>query len=335
MSMDHVLPASAAQPDSQFLPSTKVQYAWDSVSLTNILACPRRYKYSIIEGYVPKAPAFAIALVFGILFHKGLEFYHVARAKGADHDEAIKLAVTQVAALPATVTLPTDDDVDEMAAAHDPDEDSPITLRNSKVRTRYYLFRALVWYMEHYRDDPVTTLIGVTGSPACELSFRIPLELPGIEHPILLCGHIDRGVEFQGSLYASDYKTSKALDRSFFDSFELSHQMSGYIVAGSVIFDRPVSGALIDGVALQVGGVKLGRATTRRTPGQVGEYLRTLTYAAKQAKQHHDEDNYPMNTSACFFCEFKEVCKQAPEYRQRTLEMLYERKRGWNPLENR
>lgn len=336
MSLDHILPASdTGKPDSQFLPNTKLQYAWDSVSLTNILSCPRRYQLSIVEGYTPRNPGFAIALVFGILFHKGLEFYHEAKAAAADHEEAVRHAVGQVAALPATSTLPTDDDIEGLAEGHDPDEDDGIALRNSKVRTRYYLFRALVWYLEHYRDDPASTIILASGKPAVELSFRIPLDLPGVDYPVLLCGHIDRGVEFNGRLYASDYKTTKSLTSQFFDMFDLSHQMTGYTVAGSVIFDQPVKGAIIDGVALQVGGVKFGRKPTTRTAGQIREYMELLVYANTQAKKFHDEQRYPMNTAACYFCDFKQVCRQPPEYRQQFLEQHFERKRGWNPLENR
>lgn len=334
MSMDDKLSAAALQaPDSQFLPGTHVQYAWDSTSLSSILACPRRYQYSIVQGLHSRSPNYAIALVFGILLHKGLEYYHHDRTQGADHAEALKSAVAKVAALPATATLPTDEEVDDI----DPDEDGDggIRQRNSKVRTRYYLFRAIVWYLEHYADDPARTVVLASGKPAVELSFRVPLDLPGIDHPILLCGHIDRVVEFNSALYASDYKTTKAIDKSFFASFDLSHQMTGYVTAGQVILEKPVRGALIDGIALQVGGVKLGRAVSSRTKGQVAEYFRTLTYANQLALRFDAEGFYPMNTSACFFCEFKEVCRQPPEYRANFIKQHFEAKRGWNPLENR
>jgi len=335
MSMDHILPASAEKPDSQFLPGTSVQYAWDSTSLTNILSCPRRYKLSIIGGYVPRNPNFAIALVFGILQHKGLEFYHVAKSKGATHDEAVRDACIRLAAEPATATLPTDEDIDQLKEAHDPDEDDGITLRNSRVRTRYYLFRAVVWYLEHYREDPAETIILTSGKPAVELSFRVPIELDGVDHPIILCGHIDRGMKFNGSIYAGDYKTTKAISRQFFDGFDLSHQMTGYTIASSVIFDEPARGAIIDGIALQVGGVKFGRHVTTRSQGQVREYFDLLKYANQLAVSFYERDFYPMNTASCYFCDFKQLCRQPPEYRDSYLKLNFEQKRGWNPLENR
>jgi hypothetical protein len=56
---------------------------------------------------------------------------------------------------------------------------------------------------------------------------------------------------------------------------------------------------------------------------------------AEQAERAYDLNFYPMNTSACYFCEFKQICKQAPEFRDRYINLYYERKPGWNPLQNR
>lgn len=336
MSLDDKLPAAYESPDSPFLPGSTVQFAWDSVSLTNMLACPRRYQYSIIRGLHYKSPNYAIALVFGILFHKGLEFYHKAKAAGNDHDAALHSAVQQLLAEPATATLPIDDHIVEMAENHDPDEDDGITLRNSKIRTRYYLFRAVVWYLEYYAEDPLQTIILPTGRPAVELSFRVPLESISVAGtPLLLCGHIDRGVDFQGALWVSDYKTTKSLTKQFFQMFELSHQMTGYTVAGGLIFEQPVKGAIVDGAALQVGQVKLHRSFTRRTKGQFREYFDTLKYVTEKAQRHAETGEYPMNTSACYFCDYKDICIQAPEYRDNYIKQFYFQKPGWNPLENR
>lgn len=335
MSLDDRLNVAAQTADSQFLPGTSIQFAWDSVSITSMLACPRRYQYQIILGLVSNSPQYAIALVFGILFHKGLEFYHKARARGLDHDEATHEAVMLLAALPATSTLPIDENIDALAASHNPDEDDGITLRNSKIRTRYYLFRALVWYLEHYAADPVETIILPSGAPAVELSFRLPLAIDVAGTPLLLCGHIDRGVVYNDQLYAGDYKTTKSLTQQFFAMFDLSHQMTGYTVAGSAIFGNPAHGCMIDGVALQVGQVQLLRNFTRRTKGQIEEYLQTLKYVTHQAVRHYEQDDYPMNTASCYFCDFKAICQQPPEFRSRFIRQHFTSKPGWNPLENR
>lgn len=341
MSMDDKIQASFQHADSPFVPGTAIQYAWDSVSLTSILACPRRYQLAVIEGQVSRNPGLAIALVFGILIHTGLEQYHKARFAGQDHDQATHHALAHVLRSDAAQTLPTDEHIEELAESHDADEDDGIHLRNSKVRTRYYLARTLIWYLEHYgAEDNVRTIQLASGAPAVEVSFRIPLPLDVAGHPLVLCGHIDRGCEFNDYLYVADYKTTKSLTQQFFAMFELSHQMTGYSVAGNVVFSEPTRGIIVDGIALQIGGVKLARHFTKRTPGQVAEYFELFKYATGLAEQLHtryalEGKDYPMNTASCYFCEYKSVCSQAPEYRKNYLAQNFERKPGWNPLANR
>lgn len=340
MSLDDKLQATYTDGSSSpFLPSSAVQFAWDSVSLTSILSCPRQYQYRIIEGRVPLNPNYAIALVFGILFHRGLELYHKARAMpgplGMTHDEALFAAVKKLLADEATQTLPRDHDIDEMAASHDADEDDGITLRNSRIRTVYHLIRAVVWYLDNYEHDRCHTVLLANGKPAVELSFRIPLSVDVAGTPFTLCGHIDRVVEYEGFNHPTDYKTTKSLTRQFFEAFQLSHQISGYISAGQVLLDQPLKSALIDGIALQVGGVKFSRAFSQRSSSQLTEYSRLLTHVSTVAQMYAEQQYWPMNTAACYFCEFKEICRLGPSHRERYLDNGWKRAPGWNPLSNR
>lgn len=344
--MDDKLQATYDQVDSPFIPGTKIQYAWDSVSLTSFLACPRRYQYTVLEGLVSNNPNYAIALVFGILVHEGLEGYHKARFSGQSHNIALFTTLAKVLRSDAAQTLPNDEDIEEMAdeAKQAADEDDGISLRNSRIRTRYYLARTLVWYLDYYDNkgegDPATTLALPSGAPAVEVSFRIPLPLKIEQHPLILCGHIDRVVEFRGANFVTDYKTTKSLTSQFFAGFDLSHQMTGYSTAGNVIFNRPATGIIVDGIALQVGGVKLGRHPTQRSPGQIREYFdlfRDVTQRAVQLHNRYLEEgkDYPMNTASCYFCEYKGVCRVGPEYRKSYIKKEFHSAPGWNPLRNR
>jgi RecB family exonuclease len=347
MSFDDKLSAAASHADSPFLPAPasagKVQFAWDSVSLTSFLSCPRRYQLSILQGYVPRNPAVATALVFGILIHSALEQYHRARAAEASHDEALHKALAMALASPAAETLPTDEALAEEPA--DADDDG-ISTRTAKTRTRYYLARTIVWYLEHYKNDALQTLVLPSGQPAVETSFRIPIGIEvgggsgsgGNATEMLLCGHIDRVVLLNDQAYVVDYKTTKSLSRQFFEMFDLSHQMTGYTLAGKVIFQREVKGAWIDGIALLQGSIKLARHLTNRTAGQLTEYRQLLQHVAQQATlfaSRYAEQDYPMNTASCYFCDYKTCCRQPPEFRQRYIDQAFERKPGWNPLQNR
>lgn len=327
-------------PDRPFrpLPSGQlVQYAWDSVSITAALACWRRYQFQIKEGWQPRGENFAVALNFGLAFHSGAEDYHNAKFAGMDHQDALNHTITQRITDPNVLALPTPEQIAHIKDEQDEDDDG-ITLRNSRMRTRYHLLRAVVWYLEHYADDPYQT-VEVNGAAGTEVSFR--LELPALigGEPAVLSGHLDRVAEHNGYLYVLDYKTTKSISNQFFDTYKISHQLTGYSFAGKVVMDRPTMGVVVDGIGLLAGSVRFGREPQQRTEGQYNEYLETLQHlvfdqAERLAITHEDAD-YPMNTSSCYFCQYKQVCNQPPEYRRRYLKSHFEQRKAWNPLENR
>lgn len=111
--------------------------------------------------------------------------------------------------------------------------------------------------------------------------------------------------------------------------------MTGYTLGGKIGLSAPVRGVWIDGIQLQVGGVKFVRFTTNRTESQLNEYLDLLKYTADLAESWYLNNNYPQNTAACLFCKFKEVCALPPEFRSGYLKMHFEKKPAWNPLRNR
>lgn len=326
---------------SPFIPGTNIQFAWDSVSLSTLLECPQRYKLRIIEGWRSKAPGTAIALSFGILVHTGVEEYHRAKARGLNHQDAVHHSLKMVMqksehGVTLYSRLPTHEDIEEQKGEAEDDEDEGGSLRNAKVRTRYHLWRALVWYFEQYRNDPVEVVQLAEGKPAVEYSFRVGVGKTlsdGTE--ILLAGHLDKLVRFNGSLFVSDVKTTKSISRYFFAAFDLSHQMTGYTLGGKLAFEEPVQGVMIDAIALQVGGAKFSRGFTNRTESQLKEYVDLLGYVGRMAEYYYHNNYYPLNTAACMFCEFKEVCRQPPELRHGYLNFLFKQDEAWNPLKSR
>jgi hypothetical protein len=236
---------------------------------------------------------------------------------------------------PEYESLPVEEDIEEQKATQDEDDDG-ISLRNSKIRTRYHLLRALVWYFEQYRTEQMPVLMLADGSPAVEYSFRVPT---GIElsdgTDLIYCGHFDSIVQFNDELLVRDIKTTKSITRQWAAGFDLSHQMTGYIFGGKVGLERQVTGAVIDAIALQVGGCKYSRFFTHRSNSQLGEFIQLLGYVGEQAERYALSGYYPLNTSACMFCEFKSVCSQTPELRQGYLNYNFERKAPWNPLRSR
>ena len=327
---------------SPFVEGTQVQFAWDSTSLTIAMACPQRYKFEIIDGWEPRNPNVAIALAFGILIHAGIEAYHRAKSAGLSFDDAVVSSLRAVMTktdfrrpqTPLWDSIPVETDIIEMKAADDADDEADgIDLRNSKIRTRYHLFRALVWYFDNYRQDALRVINLADGTAAVEHSFRVPVgETLSDGTPLLLSGHLDKVVEFNDQLYVSDVKTTKSITTQWRQGFDLSHQMTGYTLGGKIGLHQPVQGAFIDGICLQVGGVKFNRFVTVRSESQLREYIRMLKYVADQAEMWYQNNYYPQNTAACMFCQYKEVCRQPPEFRAGTLRTHFKQAVAWNPL---
>src|ERR1700741_5264208 len=55
------------------------------------------------------------------------------------------------------------------------------------------LVRTVIWYLDHYHNDPPKSLTLANGKPALELSFRLPLT-----ETLIYCGHLDRVAYYQG-----------------------------------------------------------------------------------------------------------------------------------------
>jgi len=86
---------TAPSPFSPVLPA--LQISWDATSLRALMACPRRYEYSILRGFrTPFAGHDSPHLAFGHYFASAVETFHKARLAGKSKDEAQLEAVAYV-----------------------------------------------------------------------------------------------------------------------------------------------------------------------------------------------------------------------------------------------
>lgn len=321
---------------SPFLPGTNIQFAFDSTSLGQFKTCPRLYWYTIIMGYRPKDES--VHLRFGIEYHKALEDYDRARADGDEYESALR------GTLRALFTRTSD---------WKPDH---------KYKNRDNLIRTVIWYLEKFRDDPATTVRLSDGRPATEVSFRFELDWGpsrtdidnnyfgnSPRQPYLLCGHLDRLVNFQDAIYVMDRKTTKSEPSSwYFTMYEPDNQMTLYTLAGQVILHSPVKGVIIDAAQVQMETSKFGRGLTYRTPEQIEEWLSGLRFWFAQQEACAVADHWPMNDKSCnsyrsqesesIGCPFRLACSKQESVRQAFLDSNYDRleeKDRWNPLQPR
>lgn len=320
--------------ESPFLPGAKIQYAWDSTSLSALKTCPRLYQYTIIEGWTSREES--VHLRFGIEYHKAMQDYDLSIAASISHDDAVHDVVQELML---------------RTADFNPDH---------KTKTREGLVRTVIWYLDKHKDDPTETLILPDGKPAVEQSFRFELEWGpttalitddapklGIKYqqikddfkqPYLLCGHLDRVVNFNGELFVIDYKTVY----SFWGKrWEPDNQMTLYSLAAKVVLNAPIRGVIIDMAQVKENETVFQREFTFRTQDQLEEWLTDLRYWLTLAEQYAIQGYWPMNDTACDKyggCRFRDICSKSPSVRERFLEgnfVKLEEKDRWNPLRAR
>jgi hypothetical protein len=263
----------------------------------------------MIEGYQSKMKS--IDLDFGSEYHSGIELYEHVRQNGHDHETALREVVHQ--ALINTRTWTSDD----------------------PNKNRETLLRSLIWYLDEFVEDNAKTLVLANGKPAVELSFKFQLDFGTNGVPFVLCGHIDRLVEFAGAQYVMDHKTTKnTLSSAYFAGFEPNNQMTLYTIAAKVVFSTLAKGVIIDAAQIAVGFTRFERGVTLRTAGQMDEWLNDLRSLLRRNEEYAEADYWPMNDSACRLCQFKTICSKDPKVRQVFLDAGFER-RVWNPLKNR
>ncbi len=320
---------------SPFLPGTNIQYAWDATSLEKFKACPRLYYYEQICGWQSKGAN--VHLRFGVEYHEALQNYDKSRAAGHSHEDSLYDVISEL--LKATGDWWEEDELADMRGS-------------AKDKTKMSLVRTIIWHTEKYKDDAMKTYIKADGKAAVEQSFRFELDwgpqtaaADGGVHYIL-CGHLDKIVDYADGLYVLDYKTSYMEPTSwFFERFDPHNQMTLYSFAAKVIVQAPVKGVIIDAAYnwhnKNEEGTTFGRDMTSRTDAQIEEWVNGLRFWFAQAEQCAIADHWPMNDASCERyggCKFRKVCSKSPQVRERFLEADFiklDKEDIWNPLKNR
>lgn len=281
-----------------------IQFAWDSTSLGALKTCPFKYYLSIVEGWTSRAQK--IDLVFGIAYHSALEQYDRERARGVSHEDATLEAVRKALILSSNWT------------------------ETTQYKNRLTLIRTVVWYLEENKESPFQTIILSDGTPAVELSFRFD-----IGDGYLLCGHIDRLVEFDENPWVHDRKTTKTtLSPRYFEQWTPENQMSLYSLAGHVILETPIQGVVIDAAQIAVNFSRFARGFAPRNKPQLDEWLEDTKAWLRTARTYAECETWPMNDKSCSMyggCTFREICSKSPSVRRVFLESNFVR-RTWDPL---
>ena len=315
---------------SPFLPNTSIQYAWDSTSLGMLKTCPQLYKYTMLDGWTPKEDS--VHLRFGIEYHKALEEYDAERFDGKTHEDSVRQVVHNLLC---------------RIADWNPNTDT----KAGNYKNPRTLLQLVIDYLDRYQIDPAQTAVRKNGRPATELSFRFELDWgPTKDHnddvmrqPYILCGHLDRVVNFNDETFVMDRKTTTTTpSQYFFDQFSPNNQMTIYTIAGQVILEATIRGVIIDSAQVLLEKPNnFVRGFTYRTQAQLDEWLQDLRFWLNQAENYATVGYWPKNDTACDKfggCKFRGVCSRDPSVRERFLEADFNKlplEDRWNPLKPR
>jgi hypothetical protein len=302
-----------------------LQLAVDNSSLDAVKKCPRYYQYSIVEGY--RGAMSNPHLTFGGVFAGAIELYARHRAEDVDHDMAL------VHALRFAITETWDFSLKRPWVSDEP------------TKTRNTLLRTIVWYLDKFQDQTLKTLILANGKPAVELSFRFDSGIEaGTGEPFLLCGHIDRVVEFNGEVWITDNKTTKhELNDNYFKQYTPNGQVSLYSIAGGFLvpLDEEIGGLIIDAAQVLVSGSRFRRQIIPRSEEQLEEYMQDLRTYLREMEGYARDNYWPMRETSChwegqdasgkYACQYLPVCSADPSIRQTLLDAMFV-KRVWDPL---
>jgi hypothetical protein len=304
--------------------STKIpflQIAWDSTSIGLLKECPRKYFLTIVLGNIERDQN--VHLTFGLLYHSALEAYDHAKAKGANHGQAVLIA-TRVA-----LTQSWNHALNQPWRSSDPN------------KNRYTLVRSVVWYLAQFEHDSIQTVQLSSGRPAVELSFSFATDhISPDGQAYTLCGHLDRVGRLENIPFVLDRKTSKySLEERWFAQFSPDNQMTCYAFAGKIIYKMPVQGVIIDGAQILVNSTRFKRGFAHRTESQLNEWYYELGYWLEQAGNFAQMKKWPMNDKSCGNyggCPFRGICAKSPEVREQFLaDASRFTKRVWDPLQVR
>lgn len=296
---------------SKILPG--LQLAVDSTSLGAFKVCPKYYYYTIIHGFVSRKTS--IDLLFGLLYHASLEWYDHKRTEGMDHEEAVRSTTRRMLELTWDKKL-----------------NKPLEMEDAN-KSRVNLLRTVIWYLDHFKDDPLETVILANGKPAVELSFRFELDLKASTgETYMLCGHFDRVVKYGMGNRILDRKTTRhTLDEKYYAQFSPHNQFSLYDFAGPIVSGVSTAGIIVDATQIAVNFSRFERKEIPRVPALREEWYGDLKYWLGQMDYCAREQHWPLNDKSCFMCEFKGICSKPESLRMQFLEGTFN-KRIWDPM---
>jgi hypothetical protein len=307
-------------PNLKSFDEQNVQFGWDQTSIKLAEECLKKYEYVMLKGW--RSRGSNVHLLFGGVYASCLEHFHKFRAEGVEHDQALINVVRE--ALVSTWVY----------NEEEPDKSGP-WISDHNTKTRENLVRTIVWYFEHFKDDPCQTIILSNGRPAVEHSCKV-----NADDGIILSAHIDRVVEYANNPYIQDQKTTGATISSYyFNSYNPDSQITGTLpFVGRAVFGIPIKGVMVDAAQIAVGFSRFERGFVFVDDPILDEWYDDTMELIGRAQAATRNNHFPRNRASCHKyagCQFRNVCSKSPHVREQFLKADFEKGVRWDPLEAR
>lgn len=268
----------------------------DHTSMDVFKECPTRYFFKIVLGF--KAQSSQIYFNWGSAYHKFREVLEVEYRNSGEMDSAFTKASN------AGIRLWKE------KQGRDPEVGTRF-----EFMTGARLLKSFGVAYQHWKREKERGEIEVI---ATEQIFNVALE-----DGSRTSGRADQIIRVRGKLWGRDFKTSSQ-DGEFFErTLEPNDQFTRYTFAEGVLHGEPVQGQYVE-VLFNKKDHKTSRGQSDCGPS-IRTYLAARTW--DQVKQWERDtimwntfietcravDVWPMNETACRFCEFHQVCKLPDE----------------------
>lgn len=297
-----------------------IQRPLDNTALQAYMACPREYYLGMVEHR--RAPGLSPALAYGKAIHTALEHHY----KSGGNEDIVEMMVR---------------------AKWEPHNAADDYRTLERVLLDYRAYR------KRYGGDPSKengTTVGWPTQPMVELSSNALGG--GLIHPWAV--KIDRIIELGGLGYVEDHKSTSRLDKHYFNSFELSNQMMGYVhVAQQLVPSLRIVGVRINVIHALTKETNFERMVLTFSPDQMAEWVENTN--AWMERLNSDSARWvvdrriaettgkPARWPVAHFgdngcsrkyglCGYHRVCKVSSRIRHEMLENEFP-VNPWNPLE--
>lgn len=269
----------------------------DNFALTMFQACPIKYFLRMKEGWTTRRKS--AALGFGGALHEGLAVWHKTQNRSAAVNAII--------------------------------ESWPDNLPIDDWRTKEKCVQVMLDYSKEYPQETFT-VIGAPEMPMVEQTFTLETGLyldcdlcTSAQDPDYLghcmSGHVleeieyggifDGGVEFGGTSFVLEHKTTSQMGSYYFNQFKPNNQVTGYVWALGKLSGQRVGGAIINAIGLYKSSkTKFQREITTRSDEDITHWLENVRTTCQMIRDCERRGFWPMHTQSCTMygkCEYHDV----------------------------